>query len=254
MENNNTEMSSLVKELISDKGGNAHQKQCQEEVTGLLGENQGHQGEVKELIQKMSLDIEEAKKVDKDEPETRVKQTVYRTIAGKFRDVLRQSQQIQSDYKATVQGKIKRQLKIAKKDATEEELDELARNPEQAQQVLQEQVVGQRVGVHSKIKNTVDDIQNKYKDIMRLEQNVNELFELFQELAVLIRAQGEMLDSIEANLDDANDYMEKAEQQLQNAQEMHKKNRSKVCCFLMCFATIVVALSCWLFGFPFSIG
>jgi t-SNARE complex subunit (syntaxin) len=29
----------------------------------------------------------------------------------------------------------------------------------------------------------VDDIQNKYKEILRLEQNVNELFELFQELA-----------------------------------------------------------------------
>ena len=65
--------------------------------------------------------------------------------------------------------------------------------------------------MHSKIKNTVDDIQNKYKDILRLEQNVNELFELFQELAVLIQAQGEMLDNIEANLEDANDYMEKAE-------------------------------------------
>jgi t-SNARE complex subunit (syntaxin) len=32
----------------------------------------------------------------------------------------------------------------------------------------------------------VEDIQNKYQDILRLEQNVNELFELFQELAVLI--------------------------------------------------------------------
>ena len=47
-------------------------------------------------------------------------------------------------------------------------------------------MVGQRAGVHSKIKNTVEDIQNKYQDILRLEQNVNELFELFQELAVLI--------------------------------------------------------------------
>jgi t-SNARE complex subunit (syntaxin) len=31
-----------------------------------------------------------------------------------------------------VQSKIKRQLKIAKKDATEEELDALARDPERA--------------------------------------------------------------------------------------------------------------------------
>lgn len=196
----------------------------------------------------MTEDINESKKSYKDEPETRVKQTVYRTLANKFRDVLRQTQQIQTEYKNTVQGKIKRQLKIAKKDATEEELDELARDPERAQQVLQEQVVGQRVGVHSKIKNTVDDIQNKYKDILRLEQNVNELFELFQELAVLIQAQGEMLDNIEANLEDANDYMEKAETQLQNAQQLHEKTRSKMCCFLICVTIAALILYFWLFG------
>jgi hypothetical protein len=33
-------------------------------------------------------------------------------------------------------------LKIAKKDATDAELDELARDPEKAQQVIQEQVIG----------------------------------------------------------------------------------------------------------------
>ena len=37
----------------------------------------------------MTDDINESKKSYKDEPETRVKQTVYRTLATKFRDVLR---------------------------------------------------------------------------------------------------------------------------------------------------------------------
>ena len=34
-----------------------------------------------------------------------------------------------------------------------------------------------------------------------------------------------MLDNIEANLDDANDYMEKAEEQLGDAKELHKKGQ-----------------------------
>jgi len=42
----------------------------------------------------MAEDINESKKEFKDEPETRVKQNVYRTIATKFREVLRSSQQI----------------------------------------------------------------------------------------------------------------------------------------------------------------
>ena len=37
----------------------------------------------------MTRDIEESAKVYPDEPETRVKKTVHRTLTSKFRDVLR---------------------------------------------------------------------------------------------------------------------------------------------------------------------
>jgi hypothetical protein len=43
----------------------------------------------------------------------------------------------------------------------------LARDPEAAQKLIREKVIGP---AHRKIQNTVDDIQNKYKDIIRLEQ------------------------------------------------------------------------------------
>lgn len=80
----------------------------------------------------MARDIEESEKTYKAEPETRVKKTVHRTLTSKFRDVLRGSQQIQTEFKNAMTNKIKRQLKIAKRDATEEELDQLARDPEAA--------------------------------------------------------------------------------------------------------------------------
>ena len=42
----------------------------------------------------------------------------------------------------------------------------------------------------------------------------------------MIQAQGEMLDNIEANMQDANDYMEKAEDNLENAKKLHESSRS----------------------------
>ena len=98
---------------------------------------------------------------------------------------------------------------MVKKDATEEEIAELARDPQAVQKLTQEQLLGSKV--HSKVANTVNDIEAKYKAILALEQSVNELFELFQELAQLIQVQGEMLDNIEQNMAEANDYLEKAE-------------------------------------------
>ena len=84
----------------------------------------------------MRADIEQSLKTDANEPETRVKQTVSKSLGMKFRDVLRVTQQIQSDYKSTMQNKIKRQLKVADGSKTDDEIEELARDPEKAQEVL----------------------------------------------------------------------------------------------------------------------
>ena len=60
-------------------------------------------------------------------------------------------------------------------------------------------------------------IQNKFEAILKLEKSVNELFELFQEMAVLVQAQGEMLENIEKNLQDTVTYTEKAEKNIEKA-------------------------------------
>lgn len=75
----------------------------------------------------------EMNKNEVNEPETRVKRTVYKTTTLKFRETLRISQQIQTDFKNGVKTKIKKQLKVAKTNATEEELEDLARDPVAAQ-------------------------------------------------------------------------------------------------------------------------
>lgn len=87
---------------------------------------------MKEELDVLTADIEQSKKNYPNEPETRVKQTVHRTLTSKFRDVLRQSQQIQTEYKNAMEGRVKRQLRIVKPDATEEQLEQLARDPEAA--------------------------------------------------------------------------------------------------------------------------
>lgn len=95
----------------------------------------------------------------------------------------------------------------------------------------------------------MDDIEKKYESILKLEENVNELFTLFQELTNMIDQQGEQLDNIEANLDDAIDYVEKAETHLKEAQEVHKKTRKRMCCMIFVVGVPVgTVFLLWLFG------
>ena len=46
------------------------------------------------------------------------------------------------------------------------------------------------------LKNTVSDIQDKFKDIVNLQASVNRCVQLFQDLTTLVFAQGEIIDSI----------------------------------------------------------
>ena len=122
---------------------------------------------------------------------------IHRTILDRNKAVLRAFQLEQTAYKNSVQTKMKRQLQIVDPAIADEDAEALSRDPEACRDRIQQMVQGQP---HRKIVSSVNDIQNKYQDILQLERSVNEVVTLFEELAILIQAQGEMLDSIEANL------------------------------------------------------
>ena len=71
---------------------------------------------------------------------------------------------------------------------------EYLNDPEATTKLLTKEVTGT---AHIKLKNTVRDIEEKYRQIQRLEKSVEEVYQLFIDLNTLIAAQGEMLDSVE---------------------------------------------------------
>ena len=64
-----------------------------DEITGRITENGMYQKTVKGELDQMTADINTAKQDpdQKGEPETRVKQIIYRSIATKFKNVLRET-------------------------------------------------------------------------------------------------------------------------------------------------------------------
>lgn len=65
-----------------------------------------------------------------------------------------------------MKNKITRQVRIIDKELTDNEVEHYVNNPEEAQQMLQKKVYGQASMV---LKDTVADIQDKFKDIRKLE-------------------------------------------------------------------------------------
>ena len=57
--------------------------------------------------------------------------------------------------------------------------------------------------------------------------------EIFKDLAIMVHEQGEVIDSIEANVDNAATHVETANVQLEKARHYQKASRRKLCIILI---------------------
>jgi syntaxin 1B/2/3 len=224
MEANNRAILGLKRMQVQEARGEK-EKEISDELSTKVRENQSSQKYVKETLETMRLEVANARKDFPDEPECRVIVGIYSALMVRFREVLREFQESQLEYKNATQEKIRRQIAIVKPEADEEEIQELVNDPDATSRLLNEQITGT---AHAKIRNAVDDIDRKYRDILKLEKGVEEVYQLFLDLGTLIEAQGEMLDSILTNMHEARDYIKKGIKNLDSAKQIHKKTRTKM--------------------------
>jgi len=92
-------------------------------------------------------------------------------------------------------------------------------------------------------------IREREERIGQLEADILDVNEIFRELGALVHAQGEVLDTIDSNVEAASNNVESGNAQLIKAAEYQRKSRKKMCCLAMVFliiaavVTVVVILS-----------
>ena len=73
-------------------------------------------------------------------------------------------------------------------------------------------------------------------------RQVQEVSEIFQDLALLVDEQGTHIDNIQTNIESAARQTGKGVQQLASASRSQRKNRSRMCCFAMVLIFFLIAL------------
>ncbi|KNC77025.1 hypothetical protein SARC_10504, partial [Sphaeroforma arctica JP610] len=91
---------------------------------------------------------------------------------------------------------------------------------------------------HAEAQQALEDIQDRHKDLIKLEKSIRELHELFVDMAILVEQQGEMVDRIEFNVTQSTDYVEQAVVELKEAQQYQSSARKKQ----IIFASIVIVI------------
>jgi t-SNARE complex subunit (syntaxin) len=153
----------------------------------------------------------------------KMRQNMQMTATTKLVLLMGQYQDEQTAFKTTQQQTARRQMKLVKPDATEEELQKVADG--NGEQIFTQMLASQ---AHVRQAAVLEEVQAKHDEIMKLEQGIAELHQLISDLATLIETQGEQLDSIEHHIANAKDYITVAVDELKVANEYATSSRKKL--------------------------
>mmetsp|Transcript_17481 Transcript_17481/g.43994 ORF Transcript_17481/g.43994 Transcript_17481/m.43994 type:complete len:313 (-) Transcript_17481:192-1130(-) len=219
----------------------------QEELDGLIDSTNTLVKGVKDKLQEMDKEGKEyaAKNKGKADSEMRIRQNLHSTLSRKFVNQVQEYQEMQTRYKGKYRDRVGRQLKVVKPDATQAEIDDILTSGGD-QSIFTQQLLAERSTQAAK--NALADIQDKHKDIIKLEQSIVELHQLFVDMSVLVETQGEMLDQIEYSVQQAHAYVEKGVVQLEKAKQSQKDSRKRMCCIMVCMIIFLVVVVGVVFG------
>jgi len=113
----------------------------------------------------------------------RIKKTQLTYLSHYFTDIMASYNSVQVEHRENCKGRIIRQLDITGKKTDEDEIERMLEsgNP---------QIFTEGILMETKIaKQTLADIEARHKDILKLEQSIKELHDMFMDMAMLVESQ-----------------------------------------------------------------
>uniref|UniRef100_A0A3B3SGH9 Syntaxin-1A n=1 Tax=Paramormyrops kingsleyae TaxID=1676925 RepID=A0A3B3SGH9_9TELE len=149
----------------------------------------------------------------------RIRKTQHSTLSRKFVEVMSEYNATQSDYRERCKGRIQRQLEITGRNTTNEELESMLESDNPA-------IFTSGIIMDSSItEQAMSEIETRHTEIIKLENSIRELHDMFVDMAMLVESQGELVDNIEKNVLSTEEYVEKAKEGITRAASLRKGGR-----------------------------
>ncbi|CAL1540583.1 unnamed protein product [Lymnaea stagnalis] len=208
-----------------------------EELEELMSEIKKNANKVRAKLKVIEQNIEQEEHTNKSSADLRIRKTQHATLSRKFVEVMNDYNACQIDYRERCKGRIKRQLAITGKTTTNEELEDMIESGNPA--IFTQGIIMET----QQAKQTLADIEARHNDIMKLETSIRDLHDMFMDMAMLVESQGEMIDRIEYNVEQAVDYIETAKMDTKKAVKYQSKARRKKICIIVCIVVLLVIVA-----------
>jgi len=206
----------------------ANEKERKEIMSTLdktMEETNQHGARIKKQLEFIKTENEKYAKEHKDSAKHQMRTNLYQTHVRRFHQIMNDYNLVSNDFRQALQDRTRRQLKIVDKDITDDEVEKIVESGK-AQEVIKQALIS------DDLEDVVRDIEERHQDILKLERQVLEVYELFRDLAQLVDLQQDSLDVIDARIQSAKNYTERAEVELTEAEDYQKKARKRQCMIL----------------------
>jgi t-SNARE complex subunit (syntaxin) len=227
----------LKAEVISSTG--QEERQISNKINMIVNSVQTTQNEMDKLIKELKAMLN-AEGGDINDPELRIKNNLFGSMLRKYQNTCMRFQREESNIKNIIETKLVRAAEIAvNQELTEEQRKEVIENPQMVQQMYENKLTG---AAHIKLQNAVRDLEERHRDIKKLEKSILQVHNMIIELSKLVSLQGEMIDNIEVNIQKAKDYVIKGEKNVDKSKKNLQSARKKKCIIILIIVGVLIVI------------
>lgn len=162
----------------------------------------------------------------KGKPDARSYQGQVDRIDRQLKSAIQQFQEVEASHRRKMQGQMERQYMIVRPDADPNEVRAAVEDMSAGgQQVFQQAMM--QSNRQGQARAVLNDVQNRHKELLKIEQQITELAQLMQDLDTIIVQQDEPLMKIEHQAEDTVQQLEEANVHLDKANETARATRKK---------------------------
>uniref|UniRef100_A0A3B5M5H6 Syntaxin-1A n=1 Tax=Xiphophorus couchianus TaxID=32473 RepID=A0A3B5M5H6_9TELE len=206
------------------------------ELEDLMADIKKLANKIRSKLKSIQQTIEQEEGQNRSSADLRIRKTQHSTLSRKFVEVMSEYNTTQSDYRERCKGRIQRQLEITGRNTTNEELESMLESDNPA-------IFTSGIIMDNITQQAMNEIETRHNEIIKLENSIRELHDMFMDMAMLVESQGEMIDRIEYNVDHSVDYVERAVSDTKKAVKYQSKARRKKIMIIICCVVLGIVIA-----------
>ncbi|KAH8860333.1 Syntaxin [Schistosoma japonicum] len=149
----------------------------------------------------------------------RLKSSQHAAISRQFVFIMNNYSRLQVDYRDKCKARIRTKLLVAQVSFSEDEVEKMLEKNHTG--IFTQAIMAETEAA----KRSLSDIEARHADIIRLEKSIQEMRDLFFNVALLVDQQGDLIDQVEYNLNKASDCIVNSKRTLSSTVIRNRKNR-----------------------------